>query len=147
MAHTLPHARGSTPPRPPASLSRGRSPPSAHARINPLYIRSILIENVPEFATWGPLGSNGRPLKHKAGETYRAFLDALRSLSYHIDTRVLTTGNTMRVLCTLEPASIDAVISNPPYGIGFMGRGWDTFEPAGGPLPRARITRPCSPSR
>ena len=58
-----------------------------------LYIRSILIENVPEFTTWGPLGSNGRPLKHKAGETYRAFLGALRSLGYHVDTRVLTAAD------------------------------------------------------
>ena len=58
-----------------------------------LYIRSILIENVPEFSSWGPLGSNGRPLRDKAGETYRAFLAALRSLGYHVDTRVLTAAD------------------------------------------------------
>ena len=58
-----------------------------------LYVRSILIENVPEFSTWGPLGTNGRPLKNKAGETYRAFLEALRSLGYHVDTRVLTAAD------------------------------------------------------
>ena len=58
-----------------------------------LYIRSIVIENVPEFASWGPVGANGRPLKHRAGETYRAFLDALRSLGYHVDARVLTAAD------------------------------------------------------
>ena len=58
-----------------------------------LYIRSILIENVPEFATWGPVGANGRPLKHRAGETYRAFLEALRSLGYHVEARVLTAAD------------------------------------------------------
>ena len=58
-----------------------------------LYIRSIVIENVPEFATWGPVGANGRPIKHRAGETYQAFLQALRSLGYHVDTRVLTAAD------------------------------------------------------
>ena len=58
-----------------------------------LYIRSILIENVPEFANWGPLGKNGRPLKSKAGDTYRAFLDALRSLGYHVETQILTAAD------------------------------------------------------
>lgn len=58
-----------------------------------LYIRSILIENVPEFVTWGPLGSNGKPLKHRKGETYRAFLQALRSLGYHVETRILTAAD------------------------------------------------------
>lgn len=58
-----------------------------------LYIRSILIENVPEFKTWGPLGSDGRPLKQRAGQTYQAFLEALRSLGYHVDTRVLTAAD------------------------------------------------------
>lgn len=58
-----------------------------------LYVRSILIENVPEFTTWGPVGANGRPLKHRAGETYRAFLAALRSLGYHVDARVLTAAD------------------------------------------------------
>ena len=28
-----------------------------------LYIESIIIENVPEFQSWGPLGANGRPMK------------------------------------------------------------------------------------
>ena len=58
-----------------------------------LYIRSILIENVPEFTTWGPLDRQGRPVKHKAGQTYNAFLDALRSLGYHVDTRILNAAD------------------------------------------------------
>ena len=58
-----------------------------------LYIRSILIENVPEFATWGPVGANGQPIKHRSGETYRAFLGALRSLGYHVDVRTLVAAD------------------------------------------------------
>ena len=58
-----------------------------------LYIRRILIENVPEFETWGPIDRHGQPIKSKAGETYRAFLNALQSLGYKTDTRVLTAAD------------------------------------------------------
>lgn len=39
------------------------------------------------------------------------------------------TGDCLDVLPTLEAASIDACVTDPPYGIGFMGREWDTFKP------------------
>jgi DNA (cytosine-5)-methyltransferase 1 len=58
-----------------------------------LYIDTILIENVPEFRTWGPVGTNGKPLKSKRGETYRAFLEALRSLGYKVEDRVLNSAD------------------------------------------------------
>ena len=54
-----------------------------------LYVENIVIENVPEFARWGPLGANGQPLKSMVGETYRAFLQALRSLGYHVEERII----------------------------------------------------------
>lgn len=37
-------------------------------------------------------------------------------------------GDLFDVLPTLEPNSIDACITDPPYGIGFMGKEWDTFK-------------------
>ena len=43
--------------------------------------------------------------------------------------RVLT-GDCLDVLATLEPDSVDACATDPPYGISFMGREWDTFTPA-----------------
>jgi DNA (cytosine-5)-methyltransferase 1 len=58
-----------------------------------LYIDTILIENVPEFRTWGPIGANGKPLKSKAGETYQAFLSALRSLGYKVDDKILNSAD------------------------------------------------------
>lgn len=58
-----------------------------------LYIDCILIENVPEFRTWGPLGANGRPMKSRKGQTYRAFLDALRSLGYRVEDRVINAAD------------------------------------------------------
>jgi DNA modification methylase len=34
------------------------------------------------------------------------------------------------LLRALPDASVDALVTDPPYGIGFMGREWDTFEPS-----------------
>ena len=58
-----------------------------------LQIRGILIENVPEFQDWAPIGSNGRPLKSKKGETFRAFVAALESLGYRVEFRVLNAAD------------------------------------------------------
>lgn len=58
-----------------------------------LYINTILIENVPEFRTWGPIGVNGKPLKSKKGQTYRAFLEALRSLGYRVEEKILNAAD------------------------------------------------------
>lgn len=58
-----------------------------------LYIDTILIENVPEFRTWGPIGANHKPLKSKRGQTYRAFIEALRSLGYRVEDRILNAAD------------------------------------------------------
>lgn len=58
-----------------------------------LYIDNILIENVKEFQTWGPLDKRQRPMKSRKGETFRAFLIALESLGYKVDYRVLNAAN------------------------------------------------------
>ena len=42
----------------------------------------------------------------------------------------LRTGDCLDVLATREPDSVDACVTDPPYGISFMGREWDTFTPA-----------------
>lgn len=39
--------------------------------------RVIMLENVPEIQTWGPLDESNRPIKEREGETWRAFLGAL----------------------------------------------------------------------
>lgn len=58
-----------------------------------LSIRAIIVENVREFTSWGPIGSNGRPLKSRRGETFQAFLNALRSLNYAVDYRILNAAD------------------------------------------------------
>ena len=39
--------------------------------------RVIMLENVPEIRTWGPLDEDGKPIKEKAGETFDGFIRAL----------------------------------------------------------------------
>lgn len=53
----------------------------------------ILVENVVEFRDWGGIGSNGRPLKSKKGETYRAWIAALESLGYRVGEQVLCAAD------------------------------------------------------
>ena len=45
----------------------------------------IMLENVPEFVTWGPV-RKGRPVKKKAGETYQRWLKQLKDLGYEVET-------------------------------------------------------------
>jgi DNA (cytosine-5)-methyltransferase 1 len=53
----------------------------------------ILVENVPEFVTWGGLCRNGRPLERQKGKTFLAWIAALRSLGYRMDWRVLCAAD------------------------------------------------------
>lgn len=39
--------------------------------------RVIMLENVPEIRSWGPLDENGKPIKERAGETFNGFIAAL----------------------------------------------------------------------
>lgn len=39
--------------------------------------RVIMMENVPEIQTWGPLGEDNRPIPEHAGETFDGFIAAL----------------------------------------------------------------------
>lgn len=42
-----------------------------------------------------------------------------------IDARLLE-GDCLEVLGTLEPESVDAIVTDPPYGIGFQNKRWDS---------------------
>ncbi len=41
--------------------------------------RVIMLENVPEIQTWGPLGEDNKPIKERSGETFTGFILALTS--------------------------------------------------------------------
>jgi len=58
-----------------------------------LKVKRLIVENVPEFQNWGPLDDNGFPVKESKGETFKAFIAAIRSLGYTVDWRVLNAAN------------------------------------------------------
>lgn len=55
--------------------------------------RCIALENVPEFEDWGPLDEAGQPIRARAGETFRAFVDALRMAGYRVEWRCLVAAD------------------------------------------------------
>lgn len=53
----------------------------------------MMLENVPEFASWGPLNRRRRPLKSKASVTFDKFTSQLRNLGYVVEHRVLDAAD------------------------------------------------------
>lgn len=47
--------------------------------------RVIMLENVEEFKTWGPLLKDGMPDPNKKGKTFQSFVNALKRLGYQVD--------------------------------------------------------------
>ena len=41
----------------------------------------------------------------------------------------LYRGDCLDVLAAMEPESVDAIVCDPPYGLGFLGRAWDALPP------------------
>lgn len=58
-----------------------------------LYIDRVIIENVPEFTNWGPLGADGRALKSGKGKIFDAYIQSLRALGYKVDWRILNAAD------------------------------------------------------
>lgn len=84
------------------SVARGGKPVTDQGRASAwlilrwaelLYIDTILIENVKEFRDWCPVGVNGRPMKSRKGETFNAFIAALKSLGYRVEYKILNAAN------------------------------------------------------
>ncbi len=84
------------------SNARGGRPRSDQSRasawlilkwLSELYVRRVILENVPEFLSWGPLGSDGKPLESRKGESFKAFVHALESLGYTVDWRLLCAAD------------------------------------------------------
>jgi len=51
--------------------------------------RVIMLENVEEFQTWGPLDENGRPCPVNKGVTFRKWVRELKKAGYEVDWREL----------------------------------------------------------
>lgn len=51
--------------------------------------RVIILENVEEFVTWGPLGPDNKPCPHQRGRTFSIWIAQLRQLGYVVEFREL----------------------------------------------------------
>ena len=54
--------------------------------------RVIILENVEEFQTWGPV-RKGKPVKKLAGTTFQKFIGQLRALGYSVEWRELVAAD------------------------------------------------------
>lgn len=44
------------------------------------------------------------------------------------DRAVVFVGDCVDVMRAMAPDSVDAIVTDPPYGLGFMGKKWDTYK-------------------
>ncbi len=84
------------------SVARGGKPVQDQKRASPWYILpwiqrlrvdNLLVENVPEFQSWGPLGVDGRPLKRQKRDTFKAFIHAIEASNYSVSYDVLNAAD------------------------------------------------------
>lgn len=53
----------------------------------------IMLENVEEFKTWGPLNRRHHPIREKQGKTFERFVQQLRDLGYEVEFRELIAAD------------------------------------------------------
>jgi DNA (cytosine-5)-methyltransferase 1 len=84
------------------SRARGGKPVNNQSRMNPwailnwltkLDVRTMLIENVPEFRSWGPVDVYGHPLPGMKGIFFDAWIKAIKGLGYHLDYTLLNAAD------------------------------------------------------
>jgi len=85
------------------SVARGGKPCDDQSRCTPftvldwldkITVDRVIIENVPEFQSWGPLDEEThRPIPEAKGETFAAFIGMIRGLGYSVDWNVLNAAD------------------------------------------------------
>lgn len=61
--------------------------------ISELHVKTILIENVPEFRSWGPLDGEGRAIKERKGAFFQSFVRGLEDAGYWVQHRVINCAD------------------------------------------------------
>ena len=84
------------------STARGGKPMDDQSRCTPfdiirwvtmLNVKRLVIENVPEFQSWGPLNEQNRPIEEQRGSYFAMFINSLRGCGYQVDWRVLNAAD------------------------------------------------------
>lgn len=84
------------------SRAKGGKPRSNQLRAQPeliltwldqLFVRRLIVENVPEFVDWGPLDRDGRPIKSRIGDCFKAWVAALEARNYVVSWRIVNCAD------------------------------------------------------
>lgn len=84
------------------SRAKGGKPRSNQLRAQPeliltwldqLFVRRLIVENVPEFVDWGPLDREGRPIKSRVGACFKAWVAALEARNYVVSWRIVNCAD------------------------------------------------------
>lgn len=84
------------------SIARGGKPVNDQSRATAWCVirwaealrpKVILVENVKEFLTWGPIGTNGKPMRSKRGEIFQSWVRNLEAIGYRVEWRVLCAAD------------------------------------------------------
>lgn len=93
--------------------------------------RVIMLENVEEFATWGPLLDDGKPCPARKGEDFRAWVSQLEWLGYDVEWRSLVAADygapttRKRLFLVARRDGLPIVWPEPTHGPG-RARPWRT---------------------
>ena len=58
-----------------------------------IYVRRVILENVPEFLKAGPSAPTGNTLESGKGKTFETFISALKAGGYRVDHRLLCAAD------------------------------------------------------
>lgn len=84
------------------SRAKGGKPRSNQLRAQPdlilswldqLFVRRIIVENVPEFVDWGPLTKDGKPMEGMKGSCFRAWVAAIEARNYTVEWRIVNCAD------------------------------------------------------
>lgn len=53
----------------------------------------LVVENVQEFADWGPIDANGRPIKKHRGTIFDSWCNNIKALGYSLEKRILCSAD------------------------------------------------------
>lgn len=88
--------------------------------------RILMLENVEEFARWGPLADDGKPCPMRKGMTFRRWCKRLENLGYRIDMREIracdygTPTIRKRLFIIARCDGRDIVFPEPTHGEGLI---------------------------
>lgn len=84
------------------SVARGGKPMDDQSRCTPfdilrwlsmVNVKRLIIENVPEFVSWGPLGTDDRPIPSEKGKLFQQWVSFIASMGYQVEWRIMNAAD------------------------------------------------------